>query len=177
MDIGNFAIIGATLLGPVLAVQAQKWIERGREDNKRREWLFATMMATRGAKLDVEHVRALNMIDLVFYGKGPGKRPASFQKILDVWREYHAHLSLDITKYSEPQVVGHNRKREELFVDLLAAMAAERGFAFDRVHIATGSYHPNLFESSQNETLSIRAAALRVLSGEGRLRISIDNDA
>lgn len=39
----------ATLCGPVLAVQAQKLVERIRENQQRKLKLFYTLMATRGA--------------------------------------------------------------------------------------------------------------------------------
>ena len=47
----DIAIVVATLLGPVLAVQAQKWLERGREITQRRAWIFRTLMATRATNL------------------------------------------------------------------------------------------------------------------------------
>jgi hypothetical protein len=67
MTTSDWAIVSATLLGPILAVQAQKWLERWRDYRNRKMWVFQTLMATRAARLEAEHVRALNMIDLVFY--------------------------------------------------------------------------------------------------------------
>ncbi|MGZ7172458.1 DUF6680 family protein [Burkholderia gladioli] len=60
---------GATLLGPVLAVQAQKWVERAREATNRKQSVFTTLMATRQSRVSIDHVRALNSIDLAFYGR------------------------------------------------------------------------------------------------------------
>ena len=47
----DFAIIFATLLGPVLAVQAQKLLERQRDIKGWRLAIFRTLMATRAAML------------------------------------------------------------------------------------------------------------------------------
>jgi len=39
------------------------------ERRNRKAWLFHSLMAPRAARVSPEHVQALNMIDLVFYGK------------------------------------------------------------------------------------------------------------
>ena len=51
-------LVLATLLGPVLAVQAQKFVERWREANERRHGVFKTLMATRAARLSPDHIRS-----------------------------------------------------------------------------------------------------------------------
>ena len=53
MDLKDSLIIGATILGPILAVQAQKAIERFRERRGRKLWVFHTLMGTRAARLAV----------------------------------------------------------------------------------------------------------------------------
>ncbi|WP_244186706.1 DUF6680 family protein [Paraburkholderia steynii] len=59
----------STILGPILTVQAQKFVERARASAQRRDWVFSTLMATRQARVSFDDVRALNMIDLTFYGR------------------------------------------------------------------------------------------------------------
>jgi hypothetical protein len=56
----------AVIVGPVLAVQAQKYIERRREERIRKVFLFRELMATRAARLSQRHVEALNLIDLEY---------------------------------------------------------------------------------------------------------------
>ncbi|HEY3786876.1 MAG TPA: DUF6680 family protein, partial [Steroidobacteraceae bacterium] len=41
----DLVIAGATLLGPILAVQAQKWVERLRQKQNRHMWIFSTECA------------------------------------------------------------------------------------------------------------------------------------
>ena len=53
--ITDIAIVFATLFGPILAVQAQKWLERNREIKQRRAWIFRTLMATRATTLSPVH--------------------------------------------------------------------------------------------------------------------------
>ena len=82
----NWLLIVSTILGPVLAVQAQKWVERARERKNRKAWIFHTLMATRGNRTDVNHVQALNMIELGFYGYrflGIHKRTKTEENVLN----------------------------------------------------------------------------------------------
>src|SRR5438034_8791127 len=96
MTYSDWVLVSATVLGPVLAVQAQKWVERSREKRNRKDWVFLTLMATRAATLSGEHVRALNTIDLAFYGSrvlGRNIRSRKDQSVIDAWREYYDHLN------------------------------------------------------------------------------------
>src|SRR5579862_9610949 len=76
----------AILAGPVLAVQAQKWVENFREKKNRKLHIFRTLMATRApmAKVSAEHVRSLNMIDIEFYDDS---------NVTEAWKEYLDHLN------------------------------------------------------------------------------------
>jgi hypothetical protein len=62
------AIVFATIAGPVLAVQAQKWLEKSRAINDRRNQIFRVLMATRAAMLSPGFVEALNAVPVEFYG-------------------------------------------------------------------------------------------------------------
>src|SRR5690349_12694666 len=131
----DWAIVLATLLGPVLAVQAQKAIERARERRSRKGWVFHQLMATRAARVSPDHVQALNMIDLAFYGKrilGVHRRSKSEQAVIDAWKEYHDHLN---TRADDSAMAIWNVRSDELFTNLLFAMAGEVGYRFDRVQL------------------------------------------
>lgn len=90
IKITDVAIVFATILGPVLAVQAQKWLERNREVKQRRAWIFRMLMATRATTLSPKHVEALNAIPIEFYGKD--KR---LKAIINKWKTYLDHLHKD----------------------------------------------------------------------------------
>ena len=96
--------IFAILAGPVLAVQAQKWIENVREKKNRKLHIFRTLMATRAAKVSAEHVRVLNMIDIKFYDDS---------KVKEAWKEYLDHLNDSNYQYGPEKWV---EKTEELFI-------------------------------------------------------------
>lgn len=172
MTASDWAIVTATLVGPIFAVQAQKWIERRQEVNNRKAWVFNTLMATRGTRLSAEHVRALNMIDLAFYGPvrgGTARRSKGEQNVLDAWREYLDHLSSTVP---EGDKSAFHASREELFVNLLASIATERRYAFDRVLLRKGAYSP----IAHNQIEERQAAALQgvadVFSGRKAIKVT-----
>jgi hypothetical protein len=74
----------AIVLGPILAVQAQKWREDLRSKSERRREIFEVLMATRLARLSPEHVHALNRIDIEF---------RKIKPVEEAWRDYLAHLT------------------------------------------------------------------------------------
>jgi hypothetical protein len=172
MTASDWAIVTATLVGPILAVQAQKWIERRQEASNRKAWVFNTLMATRGNRLTVEHVRALNMIDLAFYGPargGTARRSKAEQAVLDSWREYLDHLSTELPKGDTSAFLA---SREELFINLIASMATERRYAFDRVLLRKGAYIPiahNQLEERQSAALE---GVAQVFSGRRAIKIT-----
>ena len=70
----------AIVLGPILALFAQRVLDRLREKRRQRLQLYLTLMGTRATYLSPEHVRALNLIDVVFAS-------VVSQKSLDSWRQ------------------------------------------------------------------------------------------
>jgi uncharacterized protein DUF6680 len=159
MRFSDWAIVLATLLGPVLAVQAQKWIERVRARNGRKEHIFQTIMTTRGHRVSAEHVRALNMIDLAFTGIrvfGTQYRGSSEQAVVDAWRVYHDHLNSLPENAGQEQALAWDRRCTELLVDLLVAMAKDLNYHFDRVQLLKGVYVPKAHGDAEAEQQVMR---------------------
>lgn len=164
------ATVLATVLGPILAVQAQKWIERAQERNRRKSWVFNQLMATRASRLSPDHVQALNMIDLAFYGRRDfGKLRATKTEIAvtDAWHEYLDHLG---TKTEEGTWLAHG---DELFTNLLSAMAADVGYSFDRVQLKKGAYSPVGHGEQEQLLLAIRQSVSDVLSGKRPIKMEV----
>jgi hypothetical protein len=173
LELKEWAVIAATLIGPILAVQAQKFLEMMRERRNRKIVLFERLMATRAARVSAEHVRALNMIDLVFYGErvfGMQRRSASEQQILDAWREYHDHLN---TKADDGQLPLWAAKGDELFTNLLFAISKDVGYKFDRVQLKRGAYSPVAHEELEAQQAELRHAALSLITGKHALKMNV----
>src|SRR5687767_2733026 len=99
--------IVAILVAPLVAVQVSLWLERRKERRSRQLETFRTLMATRASGLAPDHVKALNMIDVEFYGSD-----ASSRAVLQAWKAYLDHLNVASTA-SE----AWGTKREDLLVD------------------------------------------------------------
>jgi hypothetical protein len=169
----DWSVVLATLLGPVLAVQAQKAVERARERGSRKSWVFHQLMATRAARVSSEHVQALNMIDLAFYGQkifGIHRRSKSEQSVIDAWREYHDHLN---TKVDDDALRIWHINGDELFINMLFAMADDVGYKFDRVQLKKGSYSPIAHGELEDQQRALRKLAIDVLGGDTSLKMEV----
>ncbi|WP_155520942.1 DUF6680 family protein [Ralstonia solanacearum] len=175
MTSAEWVIAFATLVGPVLAVQAQKWLERSRARDDKKIWVFSQLMATRtiAARISADHVRALNMIDLVFYGRvvsGKSHRTDSEQAVMNAWRSYHDHLSDPANgPPANPDVV--YAARDELFLNLLEAMAKDLKFDFDRVTLKKGGYTPQAHGDLAAQQLQLLKDADEVFAGRRAIRV------
>jgi hypothetical protein len=173
MDPGAWWIVAATVAGPILAVQAQKAVEGIRERRTRKAWVFQTLMATRADRVSADHVQALNMIDLVFYGKrvlGIQRRTKAEQSVIDTWKEYLDHLN---TKADDKALPLWIARGDELFVNVLYAIAKDVGLKFDRVQLKKGAYSPVAHDQLQLEHGLIRKLMVRALAGEQPLKMHV----
>src|SRR5712692_4084551 len=87
----DWLTVVAIVAGPILALLAQRLIDRLREKKERRVRLFMTLMSTRATQLAPDHINALNSIDVVF-SSGRDKR------IRDAWHAVLKHLETDVSK-------------------------------------------------------------------------------
>lgn len=98
MESKDIIMTMAIILGPILAIQAQKTIEVFQETRKRRMELFRTLMSTRAERLNRNHVQALNMIDIEFYGRllpfiRTRYQTKKEQAVTHAWKSYNSHLN------------------------------------------------------------------------------------
>lgn len=145
----------ATFFGPVFAVQAQKWIERLRENRARKETVFQTLMTTRSYRLSMDHVRSLNMIDIAFKVD---------REVIEAWRVYHDHLH-SLALNTTPDVINAWETRSgDLLVALLGAMAANLDYEFDPVQLKRGSYAPRAHGQAQAENQALKQLFIQFFS-------------
>jgi len=156
-EVSDVAIILATLIGPVLAVQAQKWLERSRAIQDRRNHIFRVLMATRAARLSPGHVEALNAIPVEFYG--PSKR---LKPIVDDW---HAYLdTLDNKGNLEGQLIAVSMQKA--FLDMLHKMSTYLGYSFNRSELEKDVYYPTGHRAIEDDQDLIRRGFAAVFKGE-----------
>lgn len=163
--VSDVCLVAATLAGPVLAVQVQKFIERARAGHDRRDHIFKILMATRATRLAPEHVRALNMISIEF--RGP-----KFTKVRSAWRAYFSHLCEEPPEDPHAKAV-YFGKRPDLFVDVLQEMATALGYEFDRTQILKEAYVTRYQEEVEADQNILRKKILEVLTGKAAIPMGV----
>jgi hypothetical protein len=159
MDSSSVAIVIATVMGPILAVQAQKYLERHRDQKRAKDTIFRVLMATRASRLTPDHVQALNGIELAFYGGGEKEK-----RVREAWRAYHHHLN---DKSYQPDRMGDWEVRQiDLLIDLLHEMAVCLGYDFDKTHLKNSWYSPVAHGTIEQEWNVIRGGMAEILTGK-----------
>jgi hypothetical protein len=121
----DILIVVVAFLGPIMAVQIQKLLERNREINNSRNRLFKTLMATRALNLSPAHVEALNAVPIEFYGSTDQLNAINLK-----WKIYYEHLLTPAN--ADPN---WDTKRRELLFNLLLKMSQFLKYGFDEVDI------------------------------------------
>lgn len=160
------AIVGATLFGPILAVEIQKRLEDGRETKRRKERLFMTLMATRSVRLSTQHVEALNAIDLTFDDRG-----AKEEEVRRAWRAYLDELNRRITPDQEPLF---QEQRDAKFIDILFAMSQTLRRGYDKTYLKNSWYRPQAHVDTETATQEIQRLFLGILKGERTFPVGIN---
>ena len=157
VKVTDLAIIFATIIGPILAVWASEWRQQRKTEHDRKEWVFRTLMSTRGAKLRQEHVAAINHIEFAF-------PRASCPEIDDARTMYRKHLKHQDSIAEDAAVrQAWGNKANDLFADLLFLMAADLKIPFTKTEITEESYIPDAHLFSEMEWREIRYLSLQIL--------------
>ncbi len=171
MTTTNWIMVGALLLAPLLAVRVQKVLESYREKRNRRKQIFQTLMASRAVRLSFEHVRALNMIDLEFYGQsvfGIKQKSKKDAEVIDAWRPYRRHLQQEVP---DEDFKTWTNEKDNRFRDLLFAMSCALGYEFEKAELESGAYHPDAHFYQDLSTRSIIQNLDKVLRGKAAVNV------
>lgn len=169
----DWVTVLAVILGPVLAVQAQKFLESVREKRNRRLALFKTLMSTRAERLSREHVQALNMIDIEFYGRrmfGTRYQTSKEKKVTNAWKNYNDHLN---QKNSYDSVESWIRDGDTLFTRILYEMSIALGYDYDEVQLKRDSYRPEAHVNIENAQLDVLTGLASVLRNERSIPMAV----
>ena len=169
----DWVTVAALLLGPAMAIQIQILLENLRSKRKRREDLFRTLMGTRAERANRNHVNALNMIDIEFYGRtlfGTRWATPSEKTVTNAWKNYNDHLSAQ-SQYRDREL--WNKRLDDLFITLLYEMAKALAYTYDEVSIRRDCYRPELHATIENAQLAVLGGLERVLRGQAALQVSI----
>jgi hypothetical protein len=163
-------IVLATLGGPVLAVQTQKFIERASENRRRKLMIFSALMANRATKLNDDYIRALNSIDLVFL---PRWWTPQNRNVINAWRALFGELH-NPPAVDEPNAnIVWNQRCDDRLVELLLAMSRALGYRFTSEELRRGIYYPRAKFELEQAQLGVLLGARSVLEGKTALQMKV----
>lgn len=121
----------AVAVSPLIAVLVSIWIQKRMERRQIKLNILGSLVGGRHDPVAIENVRALNLIDLVFYDQS---------KVRSLWREYYDMLCNEGLNNQ----IGwdqRNKKRTELITEMAARLGYRREIShldMDRVYIPAG---------------------------------------
>jgi hypothetical protein len=160
----GFITIIAIFRSPIVALRAQKKIEGLDSQNERKINIFKTLMATRAEPVSFEHVKALNMIDVEFYGD---------ESITNTWNIYRDHLNSYPQNPTEADQKIWNGQTAEYLADLLFEMSKSLGYSFAKLLLKKGAYAPIAHGVLNAEQAIIRRGFVELLAGDKPLKIEL----
>ena len=164
IDWSAIAIVFATLGGPVLAVWASDIRAERKRIRDRKEQVFHTLMATRGARMQTEHVSALNRIELAF-------PQSSHPKIVDAWGQYLRQLETDQGK-TDDSLNRWSATADNLFQELMQTMANDLKIPFSKTSIKHNAYYPKGYVFTESQQNELRSLLLEVLRNERSINMN-----
>ncbi|MGC1105125.1 MAG: DUF6680 family protein [Candidatus Acidiferrales bacterium] len=163
ISLEGWLTIAAVVVGPILALAAQRVLDNLREEHTRQVRVFRELMITRAQRLSPRHVEALNAVPLEF------RKTHKNKNILGAWKVYLDHLGTDSTK----DFVAWVRTGSEKLVELLYEMSQRVGPKLEKLSIETEVYLPTMFNTIEAQQTAIRQQILEVLDGRDTRKIPV----
>ncbi|EMF0717233.1 hypothetical protein V2E67_001387 [Citrobacter freundii] len=161
----DILVVISTLIAPLVAIQATRYLDRKREIRSAQQHLFLTLMATRATPTNIRHVEALNSIDVIFSGK------KNESDIRLAWKAYLDFLAT--RRWTLENSDNWESERKNFHIDLLSKIASYLGYEFDKTHLKNQVYYPERFSNEENYAAMGKEALLKVLKGESSISVNI----
>ncbi len=145
------------LAGPLLAVWFTRCNDDRRADKSRKMDIFRTLMRTRKMPVHVDHVGALNLVEIEFIGR---------EKVIAAWKAYLANLSEALPPIEKKDEYDQAiRKRDSLLTKLLSEIAQALKIKVEQLDILEGNYIPQGWLNDDWEQRLARRHLIDVLAG------------
>lgn len=174
MTNGEMVIAFATLMGPIAAVQAQKWIERSQARGNRKRELFKALISNRGSPfVSPLSVQALNMVEIEFGGTrflgrfGRFRRTEAEEAVLSAWAAFFAHANnpANSPRWAE--------QFNDLMNELLAAIGRDVGYDLKTSDLKWHTYSPQGHMQDEIAGRALRDSMTKVFTGERVLPVEV----
>ena len=149
----------AIVLGPILALFAQRWLDLLREKKNRRVQLYMTLMLHRATPLHTDHINAVNLIDVVFDGRRDQKIRDARQKLMD-------HI------FTDESLPGWYDRANDLRADLYQAIGSSVGYEFTTDYLKRLAYAPVYQGNKETQENRIRQMLAESFTEDG-LKVSV----
>ena len=173
-NIGLVTVV-AILLAPIFALRVQKKLDAAKEKGQMKLIIFKTLIATYATRVSPDHIQALNMINIEFYG---------IEIVLNSWREYQKHLTTPIpeanntpTPLEEREKIAKEwiEKGSDLFINLLVSMSKEVGYPFDKATLSNGIYYPVAQQKLEEDNRFLRMGLLDILCKNKPISMNVNS--
>lgn len=147
----------AAVLGPLIAISVTRMSDDRKEVRDRQMAIFRTLMRTRKMPIHIEHVGALNLVEIEFVTE-----PA----VLNAWREYLKNLGEPYpAQATEPIQAQFQKRRDLLLTKLISEIAKALKFEVEQMDIFEGNYIPQGWNDDDFEQRLVRKGLIDVLHG------------
>lgn len=148
--------VAATIYGPTRVYNLQQASEKDREARRRQYALLHSLMRTRVQVLHQDHVAAINLIQLEYYGH---------ENVQSAFRRYLEHLET-IAPNDPGQRDRWLDDRQDRFYALIKEMADVLGLKFDKADLKRFAYSPQGWSNEEGVLKAARALVVEVLEGK-----------
>jgi hypothetical protein len=157
----DWITVAAIVLGPILALFAQRVLDWIREKKKQRVQVYLTAMAFRSLWLHIDSIRALNSIDTVF-----DKRRD--KPVRDAWAAVIAQAY--VPRPLDPDQAGQqawDQRLLDLRMDLYQRLGTAVGYDHTLDYVKNHGYTPKHYGDVENELAAIRKGLGKVITNDG----------
>ena len=162
--ITTFAIV----IGPVIAVLAARYLDRRDQENNRKLAIFRDLMATRQITYSPQHVSALNLVELEFYGD---------TAILEAFRELMKLLSdedrWNVAKSNDEKMRKTLQDMNDCRAKLLNRMAYSLGYKMSDIELMRGGYYPELLGRLDEQRIKATEFVVDLADGKRAVPIAV----
>lgn len=155
--------IVAVLVGPIFAVIVTRLMDNYRAARERKFHIFRSLMKTRKMPIHLEHVEALNLVEIEFI---------KHAQVITTWKAYLENLGSELPPTADKAAFDSAiQKRDSLLTKLLSDIANVLKVKIAQLDILHGNYVPQGWVNDDIDQRLVRTQLLNVLSGRAPLSI------